>query len=218
LHANGLRDAYLRPIAWLGGNGLSLDVENMELRQAVAALPWTSHLGEGAKERGLKLMSSSYIRNPAGAMPSLKLCGGYVNSILAKLEATRAGFDEALFLDGDRICEASAENVFFVKDGRFVAVEHPDMLPGITRDALIAITGAESRAATRQELMDADEILLCGTSAEVTPVTRYDDRILPIGPYTRELAQTYQDIVHGRDASFARWLTLVGDASTARVA
>ncbi|TNE87419.1 MAG: branched chain amino acid aminotransferase [Deltaproteobacteria bacterium] len=210
LATNGLSDAYLRPIAWLGGNGLSLDVEHMQLRQCVAALPWTSHLGETAKA-GLKLMTSSYRRNSSDSMPPLKMCGGYVNSLLAKLEATRKGYDEALFLDGKWVCEASAENVFFAKDGKLTAITHKDMLPGITRDSLIAISGAESRAATFAELYDADEIFLCGTSAEVTPVTLLDDRELPIGPITKALAATYQDIVHGRDTTFAHWLTLAGE-------
>ncbi len=218
LRCNRLGASYARPIAWLGGGGLGLDVGRMQLRQAVAVLPWTSHLGEDACDQGVQMMTTSLVRNSARSMPPLKLCGGYVNSLLAKLEATRAGFDEALFCDGDHVCEASAENVFFVKDGRFVAVDHPDMLRGITRDTLIAITGADSRAVRYEELLDADEIFLCGTSAEVAGVTRLDERRLPIGPYTRELARTYQDVVHGRDATYADWLTHTTDAPRARVA
>ena len=209
---NKLNAAYVRPLAWLGGGGLTLDLGKMTLRQAVAVLPWTSHLGDSATTRGIRMMSSSYVRNPAGAMPPLKLCGGYVNSCLAKLEATRNGFDEALFLDGDWVCEATGENVFMVEGGRVVAVEHPDALPGITRATLLELTGGTSRRVTFEELMAADEIFVCGTSAEVTAVRQLNDRPMNIGPLTRDIAATYQDIVHGRDPQFRHWLTYMEEA------
>lgn len=204
---NGFRNAYVRPLAWLGGGSLHLDVEKLTARQAVAVLPWTSHLGEAAVQTGISVMTSTMSRNPRSALPPLKICGGYVNSCLAKLEATHAGFDEALFVDGDLVCEATGENVFLVQGDQVVAVEHPDALPGITRDTIITLTGAVSRPVSRAELASADEIFLCGTSAEVTAVRRFDDRELAIGPVTKAIAATYQDVVHGRDTTHGHWLT-----------
>ena len=159
---------------------------------------------------------SSMRKNSHQAIPALKLCGGYVNAIIAKLEATRRGFDEALFLDEkDNCVEATAENLFMITDGRITSCEHPDALPGITRDTICTLTGAERRTVFREELLDADEIFLTGTSAEVAPVTQIDDRRDGIGPITRQLQATYQDIVHGRDMRFEHWLTYAEPASIA---
>ena len=208
LHANGLENAYIRPLAFYGGGPLHLDTHGLETRQAVAVLPWKSHLGEDKEERGVRMIISSMRKNSSRSIPALKLCGGYVNAIIAKLEATRRGFDEALFLDDNDNCvEATAENLFMIKDGRVISCEHPDALPGITRDTICALTGAERRTVSIQELLDADEIFLTGTSAEVAPVTQIDERRYGIGPLTRQLQATYQDIVHGRDMSFEHWLT-----------
>ncbi len=216
LRLNGLQSAYIRPIAFYGGGKLHLDVHDLELRQAVATIPWTSHLGEEAEGQGVTMQTSQMRRNSHRAIPALKLCGGYVNAIIAKLAATRAGFDECLFVDDEGlVVEASAENIFLVQGGRLVAVEHPDALPGITRDSIATLAGAERREVTLQELREADEIFLTGTSAEVAPVTRLDDRRLPIGPITRSLQATYQDIVHGRDRMSDGWLTWTGELMAA---
>lgn len=207
LAVNGFSDAYLRPIAYYGNGQLHLDAHRLVARQAVAALPWTSHLGEGAEDKGIRMAVTSLRRNDHRAIPALKLCGGYVNSIVAKLEAHRRGFEEALFVDGEHVCEASAENVFLVKDGRITGVDHPDQLPGITRRTILEMTGATSRRVTLEELLDADEVFLTGTSAEVAPVTQLEGRRYGIGPITRQIQRAYQDAVHGRDATRLSWLT-----------
>lgn len=216
LAVNDYGNAYLRPICFLGNGELHLDADRLAVRQAVAALPWTSHLGDDAEDAGVRMMVSSLKRNSHESIPPLKLCGGYVNSIIAKLEATRAGFDEALFCDGPWVCEASAENVFLVRGSEIIAVEHPDQLPGITRDTLIELTGARRARVTLPELLEADEVFLSGTSAEVAPVTQIDGRRWEIGPITREIQAAYQDLVHGRDPACDGWLTYTATARAAK--
>jgi len=211
LRANEHKTAYIRPIVFYGAGSLGLDVgEQLVKHSAVASLPWKSHLGEAAEDKGVLVKSSKVRRLSADSVPPLKLCGSYVNSILAKLEATRAGFEEALFTDPDgRVCEATGENVFLVKDNRVIAVQHPDALLGITRDTVMKLSGAEERAVFMPELLAADEVFLTGTSAEVAPVTRIDDVEFSIGPVTRHLQQRYQDLVHGRLEGYSSWLTPV---------
>lgn len=211
MEINGLENAYIRPLAFYGGGKLHLDLTGLSLRHAVATLPWTSHLGGEADARGVRLFPSSMQKNSHRAIPTqVKFCGSYINAILAKLEATEAGFDEALFLDeaGD-VVEASAENVFLISGDRVIAVEHPDALPGITRDTIAQLTGAERRRVSFEELLDADEVFLVGTSAEVAPVTQIGSRAWSIGEKTRAIQRTYQRVVHGEDTTGAHWLTLL---------
>jgi branched-chain amino acid aminotransferase len=207
LAASGLEAAYLRPLVFYEGGGLGLDVAPLKVRVLVAALPWKNHLGEG-ESRGISLRTSPFRRNAAAALPPLKLCGAYVNSVLAKLEATRAGFEEALFVDGDGfVVECTGENVFLVKDGHLTAVTHPDALPGITRATVVELTGAVSRPVSLDELRAADEIFVTGTSAEVTPVARLDGRALGVGPVARALAERYGRVVRGQAEAARGWLT-----------
>ena len=210
LRANQLRDAYVRPISFYAAGGLGLDVEPLRASHLVAAMPWTSHLGAEAAAVGVTLRTSSWSRNPASSLPPLKLCGGYVNSILAKREAALHGCDEALFVDASGfVVEATGENVFMVAGGRVTAVRHPDALPGITRATLIELSGADERPVTRAELAAADEIFLTGTSAEVTAVREFDGRRLGEGPITRELARLYQAVVRGELGRERGWTTEV---------
>ncbi len=207
LEANGLEDAYLRPLAFFETGGLGLDVHNLKARLMVAALPWKSHLGE-AGSKGVAMLSSAWRRNSRHALPPLKLCGGYVNSILAKREATGLGYDEALFMDRQgRIVEATGENLFIVKGGRVTANEHPDALAGITRNTVIALTGAARKGLTRKEVLEADEVFLTGTSAEVAAVARLDQHAFGANPVTRELQARYAALVRGGDATREGWLT-----------
>lgn len=206
LRANHLADAYVRPLAFFEAGGLGLDVAPLRARHLVAAMPWTSHLDPQRTGRAIHLRTSSRRRTPASSLPPLKLCGGYVASVLAKLEAAREGYDEALFVDEHGfVCEATGENVFVVKRGRVVAVQHPDALAGITRATLISLAGADERPVTRDELLDADEIFLTGTSAEVVAVGRFDARDLVPGAVTRELAALYDAVVHGRSEVERSW-------------
>ena len=149
-------------------------------------------------------------RNPADSLPPLKLCGGYVNSILAKREAKARGFDEALFTDRENnVVECTGANVFMVKDGRITSVEHRDALPGITRDTLLQLSGAETRMVPLSELLDADEVFACGTAAEVAPVAQIEDRVYGDNPVTRELQSLYARVVRGQEGAWRHWLTSV---------
>jgi branched-chain amino acid aminotransferase len=205
---NKCTSAYVRPLTYFGGGGLGLDVDTLETFSMVATLPWKSHLGERARNQGISMGVSKIRRNSCKALPPLKLCGGYVNSVLAKKQAGRNGFEEALFVDDDGyVVEATGENIFYVRGGNIYAVDHPDALPGITRSTIITLSNATRKRTTLEELMNADEIFVTGTSAEVAGVNRLDDRHLNIGPFTRDLQTSYQDLVHGRDTSYAEWLT-----------
>ncbi len=206
LRANGHRDAYIRPLAWVGEGGFGLDVAGHAQHLMVATTPTQVHLAGG----NTRMTVSSWRRNPADSLPPLKLCGGYVNSILAKREAKARGFDEALFVDARGfVVECTGANVFFVKNGRVTAVEHRDALPGITRDTLIALGGAETRAVTLDELRDADEVFACGTAAEVAPIAALDDRVYGDSPVGRELAALYARVVRGAESASRAWLTPV---------
>ncbi|MGA2082396.1 MAG: aminotransferase class IV [Holophaga sp.] len=206
---SGLQDAYIRPLTFFALGNLTLDMDGHTSRTLVAAIPWRNHLGDAARE-GIRAHVSPMRRNAAPAIPPLKLCGGYVNSVLAKREASRAGFQEAIFQD-DRgfVVEATGENVFLVKGGKVVAVEHPNALPGITRATIIELAGAEARPARVEELLDADEVFLTGTSGEVAPLCALDRRTWRPGPVGRELAARYDDLVHGRVPERKSWLTVV---------
>ena len=211
LRRNGHRDAYVRPLAWCGTGSIGLDIAPLSKHLMVATFPTNVHLS-GVR---VKLGTSSWRRNPATSLPPLKLCGAYVNSILAKHEAKQRGFNEALFVDSDtdegrgHVVECTGANVFMVRHGRVTAVEHRDALPGITRDTVIALTGATSRAVRYDELIEADEVFVVGTAAEVTPVDELDDRVFTDHRFGRELAQQYQRVVRGEDACHAHWLTRV---------
>lgn len=206
LRANRHRDAYIRPLTWVGTGSFGLDVAGHTQHLMVATTPTLVHLS-GTDTR---MTVSPWRRNPASSLPPLKLCGAYVNSILAKREAKARGFDEALFVDGDGfVVECTGANVFLVKHARVTAVEHRDALPGITRDTLIALTGAQSRAVTLEELRDADEVFACGTAAEVASIAAVDDRVFGDRPVSRELAALYASVVRGESPASQAWLTPV---------
>jgi len=206
LRANGHRDAYIRPLAWFGEGGFGLDVEGHVPHMMVATTATQVHLN-GTRAR---LGVSSWRRNPSDSLPPLKLCGAYVNSILAKREAKARGFDEALFTDrGGLVVECTGANVFMVKDGRVTAVAHDDALDGITRDTLLRLSGAQARPVPLAELLEADEVFACGTAAEVAPVAQIEDRRYGDNPVTRELAELYGRVVRGREHAWRHWLTEV---------
>lgn len=212
LRANRQGDAYIRPLAWYGEGSFGLDVAGHPQHMMVATSSTNVHLG-GNRTR---VSVSKWRRNPASALPPLKLCGAYVNSILAKREVKARGFDEAMFADDDGFAvECTGANLFIVRDGRVTAVEHRDALPGITRDTLIRLIGAESRPVSMEELHEADEVFACGTAAEVTPIGEvhtvegggrvYDAE----SPLAREIAAVYASTVRGESSWSPGWLTEV---------
>jgi branched-chain amino acid aminotransferase len=207
LRANRQSDAYIRPLAWYGDGSFGLDVAGHPQHLMVATSSTNVHLN-GNRTR---VSASSWRRNPASALPPLKLCGAYVNSILAKREVKARGFDEAMFIDdAGFVVECTGANLFLVRNGRVTAVEHRDALPGITRDTLLALTGAESRPVTVAELLDADEVFACGTAAEVSPIAEIDGRTYVEGsPVSRDIAAAYARAVRGEDSHASAWLTEV---------
>lgn len=206
LRANGHRDAYIRPLAWMGTGSIGLDVDPLSQHLMVATIAKVVHLG-GARTR---LTVSPWKRNPSTSLPPLKLSGAYVNSILAKREAKQRGFDEALFTDDKGyVVECTGANVFMVKNGEVTSVEHRDALPGITRDTMIALSGAASREVTLHELLDADEVFVCGTAAEACAIDVLDRRVFGDNPVTRELSALYAKVVRGQDSRYMHWLTAV---------
>lgn len=205
LRANRDGDAYVRPLAWAGEGGFGLDVAGHTPHFMIATAPSVVHLAGSRTRLGI----TSWRRNPARSLPPLKLCGAYVNSILAKAELKARGFDEALFVDdAGHVVECTGANVFLVKDGRVVAVEHADALPGITRATLIELSGAAARPVTLEELRDADEVFACGTAAEVAPIELLEDREYGPGTVTRELAALYARVVRGEESTSAAWMTV----------
>ena len=211
LQANAHQEAYIRPLVFYGAGSLGLDVgPELPSHVVVATMPWSSHLGDAAKRDGIRVKRTAVRRVSARALPPLKLCGTYVNSVIAKRSAAREGFDEALFVDDlGCVCEATGENVFMVKDGQVTAVRHADALPGITRQTVVELTHAQDRPVTFAELLDADEVFLTGTSAEITPVRQLDETVKAVGPVTRQVQQLYDCAVRGQLNGREGWLTRV---------
>lgn len=216
LRVNGLREAYIRPLVFLGDGEMGLYVEQMRVHVAIVAWPWGAYLGEEGLRDGIRAKISSYTRLPVNAFPSkAKICGNYVNSILAKREAKEAGYDEAILLDAEGyVSEASGENVFMVRRGVLRTTPLCSVLEGITRESVIrlardqGIPVVEERF-TRDELYLADEAFLAGTAAEITPVREVDGRPLGEGrpgPITRRLQQLFFQAVRGRLPQYEDWL------------
>jgi len=226
VRANGLESCYVRPIAFYGSEKMGVSPKGATVHVAIAAWPWGAYLGPEAHERGIRVKTSSYARHHVNVtLPRAKLAATYANSILATLEASQDGYDEALLLDVDGfVAEGSGENVFIVKNGRLYEPELTSALTGITRDTVITLArelGYEvvSRRLTRDDVYIADEAFFCGTAAEVTPIVELDRRAIgggAPGAVTRALQRAFFDAVSGRDPRHRDWLTPVA-ASEARV-
>ncbi|MGI5861714.1 MAG: branched-chain amino acid transaminase [Myxococcales bacterium] len=217
LKVNRMKSAYLRPLAFMGEGGMGLDAIN-PVRVAIIAWEWGSYLGEEGLRRGIRAKVSSFTRMHVNAsLMRGKITGQYVNSALAKREAKLAGYDEAILLDSNGwVAEASAENIFIVRDS--VVYTPPlssPVLEGITRHSVLRIlrdAGKEVREVpfTRDTMYLADEIFLCGTAAEITPVREVDDRKIgdgTVGPVTRMVQETYLRATRGEEPKYKEWLT-----------
>jgi branched-chain amino acid aminotransferase len=212
--ANGLRESYLRPIAFYGYGELGVHTGTNPVDVVVMCFPWGAYLGEEGQQQGIRAMVSSWRRVGPNTIPhAAKATGVYLNSMLATHEARRAGYDEAILLTEDgRIADGPGETIFMVKNG---TVFTPDLsssiLPGITRDTIIQIgqdlgyTVVE-KALIRSDLYTADEVFMAGTAVEVTPVSSIDDHEIGVGPVTAELQKTYHETVQGRSERWSHWL------------
>jgi branched-chain amino acid aminotransferase len=223
VRANGLGACYLRPIAFYGAEKMGVSPKGATVHVAIAAWPWGAYLGPEAHERGIRVKTSSYARHHVNVtMARAKLAATYANSILATLEASQDGYDEALLLDVDGfVAEGAGENLFIVRDGRLYEPELTSALAGITRDTVITLArerGYEvgARRLTRDDVYIADEAFFCGTAAEVTPIVELDRRTIGEGrpgPVTRAIQRAFFDVVSGRDARHRDWLTPVAAAA-----
>ncbi|MBW2235198.1 MAG: branched-chain amino acid transaminase [Deltaproteobacteria bacterium] len=217
LRANHLDEGYIRPLVFVGEGAMGLNPADNPIRLAVIAYAWGKYLGEEGMERGIRAKVSSYQRHHVNAkMTKGKTCGDYVNSILAKREALLDGYDEAIMLDTQGlVAEASGENLFVVRDGEILTPPLASVLDGITRATVMQLAVEQGipvveRSITRDELYVADEIFLTGTAAEVTPIREVDRRSVGSGtrgPVTKALQEAFFDVVAGRDAKRADWLT-----------
>ncbi|HEX4458437.1 MAG TPA: branched-chain amino acid transaminase [Polyangia bacterium] len=224
MRANKMNEAYLRPLVFLGDGELGLGSLGNPVRVAVAVYEWGAYLGEEGLRRGIRAKVSSFTRGGLNSIMSKgKICGQYVNSVLAKREAIKAGYSEAILLDVmGQVAEASGENIFMMRKGKLRTPPLSSaILAGITRDTVIqlaremGITVEESTFA-RDELYIADEVFFTGTAAELTPVREIDDRQIgagECGPTTRKLQDAYFESVKGRAGQekplHPEWLTFV---------
>ena len=215
---NKLEECYIRPIVFLGDNKMGLNPKGVDVRCAIAAWPWGTYLGEDGLNKGIRVRVSSFTRHHVNiSMTKAKACGYYINSILAKAEAHRDGYDEAILLDpSGYVSEGSGENIFIYSKGKLhTPALSSSNLDGITRDAVIKICkeldiGIEERTITRDELYIAKEVFLSGTAAEITPVREIDSRTIGKGvkgPITDKIQQTFFKIARGNKSKFSKWLT-----------
>jgi branched-chain amino acid aminotransferase len=221
---NGLRSCYIRPLVMRGHGPMGLDPADNPVEAVIAVWEWGAYLGEEGKRNGIRAKVSSWRRiDSAALIPHAKACGQYLNSVLAKEETKRAGYEEAILLDDKgHVCEGSGENVFVVRDGRIVTPpQTASILDGISRKSICRIAAdlgltVVERDIARAELVLAEEVFLVGTAAELVPVREIDDiEIGPPGEITRELQRVYDDALHGRDERYAEWLDVVPVASKA---
>ncbi len=216
LQANNLTEGYIRPIAFIDEGVMGVHPGDNPIRVCIITWPWGAYLGEEALKRGIRVMVSSFTRHHVNVMMTkAKICGNYVNSVLAKKEAVGRGYDEAVMLDTEGyVSEGSGENLFLVRKGHLKTTSLTSILDGITRDSVIRIAadnGIEVREErfTRDELYTAQEAFFTGTAAEITPIREVDDRTIgdgKPGSITRKLQAVFFDVVRGKDKKYKEWL------------
>jgi branched-chain amino acid aminotransferase len=218
--ANKLESCYLRPLTWIGSEKLGVSPKGNRIHLMVAAWAWGAYLGEEGLKQGIRVKTSSYTRHHVNiTMTQAKAVSNYTNSILANMEALDDGYDEAMLLDASGfVSEGAGENLFVIKDGK---VYTPDLsagaLNGITRNTVFAICEdlglqLKEKRITRDEIYIADEAFFTGTAAEVTPIRELDRVQIgggSRGPITEKIQSAFFDIVNGRNARYAEWLTQV---------
>ncbi|MDC0663113.1 branched-chain amino acid transaminase [Marinobacter sp. SS21] len=216
---NKLDEAYLRPMVFLGSEGMGLRADNLKVHVMVAAWSWPSYMSPEAKEMGIKVRTSSYTRHHVNiTMCKAKANGNYINSMLALNEAIASGCEEALLLDNEGyVAEGSGENIFILRDGVLHTPELTSCLEGITRHTIIEFAKelgvpVRERRITRDEVYIADEAFFTGTAAEVLPIRELDGRLIGAGkrgPLTEKLQAMYFDAVKGKREANSDWLSLV---------
>jgi len=214
LGANGLPECYVRPIAFYGYGQLGVAARDNPVETVIMSWPWGSYLGEEGLSKGIRAKISSWQRVPPNVVPHVsKATGVYLNSMLAVTEANNAGYDEAILLTPEgTVADGSGENIFVLRDG---VIYTPDLssgiLPGITRDTIKQIASdlgytVIEKPLIRSDLYLADEVFMCGTAAEVTPLRSIDDYEIGVGEVTLAIQRAYLDTVRGKSERWSHWL------------
>ncbi|HWY72278.1 MAG TPA: branched-chain amino acid transaminase [Burkholderiaceae bacterium] len=219
VRANKLEACYLRPIAFYGSEKMGVSPNGASVHVAIAAWPWGAYLGEEGLLKGIRVKTSSYARHHVNvSMVRSKTAGHYVNSVLANLEATRDGYDEALLLDTQGfVAEGAGENLFIVRGGQLFEPQLVSGLAGITRRTVIELArdlgwSVQSAPMTRDDVYLAEEAFFSGTAAEITPIRELDGRTIGAGrrgPVTERIQSAFFDAVNGRAPKYREWLTPV---------
>lgn len=217
VRSTGLPGCYIRPIAYFGYGEMGLNTLPCSVDVSIACWPWGAYLGDDAVTKGVRMKISSWTRHDHNIMPpASKTTGNYVNSSLAKVEALKAGYDEAIMLNkAGLVSECTGENIFVSRHGRLITPPlSSGALEGITQSTVSAIAadlGYEvvEGELTRSDLYVADEMFVCGTAAEVSTVNSVDDRPIPCpGPMGEAIAATYADVVRGKVDKYRSWVEL----------
>ncbi len=219
MRQNEQKEAYLRPLVFIGDGAMGLYPKGNPIRVSVITWVWGAYLGDEGLSSGIRLKTSSFTRHHVNVMMTkAKVVGNYVNSILAKREVIKAGYDEALLLDSaGYVAEASGENIFLVQNGVIKTPPLRAILPGITRDCVLTVARdlgvpVQEERFSRDELYVADEVFLSGTAAELTPVRELDNRTIGSGkpgPITKKIQEVYFAAVKGENPRYASWLTYI---------
>jgi branched-chain amino acid aminotransferase len=218
--ANGMSECYIRPIVYRGYGQMGLYPLDCPVDVTIAVWPWGAYLGEHGKLHGVRAKVASWRRiSHDSLIPHAKASGQYLNSVLAKIESSKAGYEEAILLDAHGfVSEGTGENIYALREGQIVTPpQTAGILDGISRRSVIQIArdlGYEvvERDLARAELYLADEVFLSGTAAELVPVREIDDHPIGAGepgPVTREIQRVFEDALHGRDPRYAEWLDVV---------
>ncbi len=217
--ANGFEECYIRPLIYLAEGGWNLCIDSGVPHLGIAVWKWEAYLGEEALEQGVRANTASFTRHqPNAMMTKAKIAGNYVNSVLAKTESVRLGFDEAILLDPQGyVAECTGENLFLVRDGVIHTPTTGAILEGITRDTLLQLAddfglGVVEEPISRDQLYTADEVFVCGTAAEVIALREIDFRPIgsgQTGPVCRQMQKAYRDATRGHHPRSTKWLEYV---------
>ena len=220
VRANGFADCYVRPLMYLDQGGWNLNVDSGKPSMMIAVWEWNNYLGDEALAKGIRANISSFTRHhPNVSMTKAKISGNYVNSVLAKTESQRLGFEEAILLDPQGyIAECTGENLFLVRNGKIITPSTAPVLEGITRQSIYTIAkdlGYQvlELPVSRDQLYNADEVFVCGTAAEVIGLSEIDFRTIgdgKSGKVTREIQNVYHDAIRGKVKKYEAWCEYVG--------
>ena len=223
---NGFKECYIRPVIYLDGGGWNLSIDFGKPSLAIAVWEWDNYLGEEALDKGIRANISSFTRHHVNVtMTKAKITGNYANSILAKTESMRLGFEEAILLDPQGfVSECTGENLFLVRGGKVITPSTAPVLEGITRHSIFTIAtdlgyDVLEQPVSRDQLYIADEVFICGTAAECIGLSEIDFRKIgegKTGPITRAIQNVFHDAIRGKLAQYDNWLSYVEQTAMAK--